>query len=274
MNIYKYMVNLFYLDENPYKCAEYYCNKHVIKIPIEIAMMLCFIHHEENTKAPYKKSKAVKSVEPFKWIKESIENYRYSVNLALALIEEYFYRYDKKEHKTYVVLKWLKENEPNLPLVKKTKFRMTHHKEMYHLLDTDEVTKSRIMYVELKCSNDSWKKRDKPKWFDPLLNKINNKKKKYKKKINKLVNKTLPYIAKKNKFPVYLNHCFRRIIYDNLVCDKWNNVAKTLTLYNEKKKSFIDILTYPMIKKAYEIAINLKKKDIIIKLNNKSLSYR
>lgn len=30
------MVNFFYLDINPKKCAQYYCNKHIIKIPIEI----------------------------------------------------------------------------------------------------------------------------------------------------------------------------------------------------------------------------------------------
>jgi hypothetical protein len=30
------MVNFFYLDKDPQKCAEYYCDKHVVKIPIEI----------------------------------------------------------------------------------------------------------------------------------------------------------------------------------------------------------------------------------------------
>ena len=40
------MVNFFYLDTNPKKCAQYYCNKHIIKIPIEIAQILSKIHYE------------------------------------------------------------------------------------------------------------------------------------------------------------------------------------------------------------------------------------
>ena len=46
------MVNLFYLDNNPEKCAKYYCDKHVNKILIEIGqhtakfiIILEIIHH-------------------------------------------------------------------------------------------------------------------------------------------------------------------------------------------------------------------------------------
>ena len=40
------MVNFFYLDKDPKICAQYYCNKHIIKIPIEIAQILSKIHYE------------------------------------------------------------------------------------------------------------------------------------------------------------------------------------------------------------------------------------
>ena len=39
------MVNLFYLDKNPKKCAQFYCDKHVVKISVEIAQILSQIHH-------------------------------------------------------------------------------------------------------------------------------------------------------------------------------------------------------------------------------------
>jgi len=39
------MVNFFYLDKDPKICARSYCNKHIIKIPIEIAQILSKIHH-------------------------------------------------------------------------------------------------------------------------------------------------------------------------------------------------------------------------------------
>ena len=43
------MVNFFYLDTDPKICAQYYCNKHIIKIPIEIAQILSKIHYELNS---------------------------------------------------------------------------------------------------------------------------------------------------------------------------------------------------------------------------------
>ena len=46
------MVNLFYLDKNPKKCAQYYCDKHVNKIMIEIAQILSQIHHTIGEKKP------------------------------------------------------------------------------------------------------------------------------------------------------------------------------------------------------------------------------
>jgi hypothetical protein len=49
------MVNFFYLDYNPKICAQYYCNKHIIKIPIEIAQILSKIHHELKSNIDYSK---------------------------------------------------------------------------------------------------------------------------------------------------------------------------------------------------------------------------
>ena len=40
------MVNFFYLDRDPKICAQYYCNKHVLKIPIEIGQILSKIHQD------------------------------------------------------------------------------------------------------------------------------------------------------------------------------------------------------------------------------------
>ena len=54
------MVNLFYLDHDPKKCARYYCDKHVVKIPVEICQILSQIYHELGTKKPpYKRCKGI-----------------------------------------------------------------------------------------------------------------------------------------------------------------------------------------------------------------------
>ena len=70
------MVNLFYLDHNPKKCALYYCDKHVIKILVEILQILSQIHHNIGTKKPpYQKCKAIhSSLAPYVWASHSIGN--------------------------------------------------------------------------------------------------------------------------------------------------------------------------------------------------------
>ena len=34
-------MNLFYLDENLDKCAEYHVDKHIVKMPLAVAQILC-----------------------------------------------------------------------------------------------------------------------------------------------------------------------------------------------------------------------------------------
>ena len=37
-------MNLFWLDEDPFKSIEYHCDKHVVKMPTEYKQMLCTAH--------------------------------------------------------------------------------------------------------------------------------------------------------------------------------------------------------------------------------------
>ena len=37
-------MNIFVLDKNPVKAAEYHCNKHVVKMILEAGQMLCAAH--------------------------------------------------------------------------------------------------------------------------------------------------------------------------------------------------------------------------------------
>ena len=38
---YNYIMNLFYLDKNLDKCAEAHVDKHIVKMPLEVAQILC-----------------------------------------------------------------------------------------------------------------------------------------------------------------------------------------------------------------------------------------
>jgi len=105
------MVNFFYLDEDPKKCAKYYCNRHILKIPIEIAQILSKIHYALNSGIDYNKiyksSLVVKNtLGPYVWAIKSLDNYLWTCRLGLELLNEYKFRYKKEEHKTEKILQW------------------------------------------------------------------------------------------------------------------------------------------------------------------------
>ena len=86
------MVNFFYLDKDPKICAQYYCNKHIIKIPIEIAQILSKIHYEFNSNIDYNKiyknSLVVKNtLGPYIWISGSLDNYIWVCKLGLERVK-------------------------------------------------------------------------------------------------------------------------------------------------------------------------------------------
>ena len=192
------MVNLFYLDNSPKKCARYYCDKHVNKIMIEIAQILSQIHHKiGKKKPPYQKCRAIHSnLAPYQWAMESKRNYKYCAELAYYLLKEYKYRYEKNEHKCEKPILWLLENIPKeIKKERKTKFKLTENVAIGKFYK-NPVTASKYIYVDFKCKNDKWTKRGKPSWFDKYENLSN------KKLIRKIMNNVrikLPKFSKKHK---------------------------------------------------------------------------
>jgi hypothetical protein len=104
-------MNIFLLDTNPRKCAAYHCDRHVVKMILESAQMLCTAHWMTGSRAPYK---ATHTSHPCSlWVRESIDNYRFLCRLGLGLCKEYTRRYGKV-HKTQNVIEWCNANEPAL----------------------------------------------------------------------------------------------------------------------------------------------------------------
>ena len=103
-------MNIFKLDESPVVSAKYACDKHVVKMILESAQMLCAVHPEGT--APYKRS--FYNHPCTKWVRESARNYEWLLLHAYALCAEYTSRYDKV-HKSEAVIEWCDENRPDLP---------------------------------------------------------------------------------------------------------------------------------------------------------------
>ena len=88
-------MNIFYLDKCPIKAAKYQYNKHVVKMILESAQMLCTAHRfYGNDNVPYKTAHL--NHPSTVWVRESDEHYDWLYNHMLALGREYTKRYNKE----------------------------------------------------------------------------------------------------------------------------------------------------------------------------------
>ena len=105
-------MNIFYLHKDPRKAAEYQYNKHVVKMILESAQMLCTAHHHygNGDNVPYKK--AHYNHPSTVWVRQNCENYAWLYRHMLALGEEYTKRYGK----THLTITKCKEPLSKAPL--------------------------------------------------------------------------------------------------------------------------------------------------------------
>ena len=58
------------------------------------------------------------------WVRTSLENYMWAVDLALAIAEEYEYRWPGKIHSCKAHAQWLQQNPPKIPSLSLTQFAL------------------------------------------------------------------------------------------------------------------------------------------------------
>ena len=155
-------MNIFFLDFDTKKCAEYHCDKHVVKMILETAQLLCGSHHMVNnpiSDIPYKLSH--KNHPCAIWVRQSLSNYLYLCDLGLELCKEYTYRYGKR-HKSQDIIEWCLSNKPTIKDIGFT----TPPKAMPDEYKVDDVIESyRNYYIGAKKDFAKWKNRDIPEWF-------------------------------------------------------------------------------------------------------------
>ncbi len=152
-------MNIFVLDEDPEKCARYHADTHVIKMTLESAQMLCTAHQILGNDPPYRKTHANHPCS--KWVRESLENYRWLLRLGEELLTEYTYRYDKIHESTQVIA-WCRNFLPQLPEIGVTN-RPQAMDEKYK--SSDPVYAYRKYYRKEKGDIAKWTGRDVPDWF-------------------------------------------------------------------------------------------------------------
>ena len=125
-------MNIFYLDYNPYKCAEMHVDKHCIKMILEYAQLLSTAHRyldgvpklDRSETTGRKRTNYILSDDrndllyrathinhpSAVWVRQSDSNYIWLANLLICLCEEYTFRYGKvhkveRDGLCYVLLK-------------------------------------------------------------------------------------------------------------------------------------------------------------------------
>lgn len=98
-------MNIFVLDADPNKAALMQCDKHIVKMCLETAQLLCGIF--PNGEAPYKRTHYNHPCA--KWTRKKAQNYYWLIVHGTALCEEYAHRYNRY-HKSQYVIDWCRKN--------------------------------------------------------------------------------------------------------------------------------------------------------------------
>lgn len=152
-------MNIFFLDENVEKCAQYHCDKHCVKMILETAQLLCSAHWMVGNEAPYRLTH--KNHPCAIWVRKSIYNYNWLLELGFALCAEYHRRYDKV-HKCQAVMDWCEFNIPDLPEVP---FSVPPQCMPDIYKQSNTVKAYRAYYMGEKAGFAVWKHTLTPTWF-------------------------------------------------------------------------------------------------------------
>lgn len=161
-------MNIFVLDQNPEKAAEYHCDTHANKMVLETAQLLSGVHRVldgGNVDVAYKLSH--KNHPCSIWARSSEGNYRWLWRLGIALAAEYTLRYGKV-HKSEAIIRSL-ENPPTSILGNKelTPFAQAIAED---LKSEDAVNSYRMCYMRDKAEIAFWNKaRSAPDWYTKVV---------------------------------------------------------------------------------------------------------
>ena len=168
-------MNLFILSLSFQECAEFMFDKHVSKILLEAVQMLCsaiqIIDPDNEIKNKIQLYKISHKNHPVSiWMRSSLDNYMWTLDLVDAMHNEWKYRYDHpsdKMHKSYIVAQYLRKYAPSpdkfpnkgllqfalaMPIECKCNDPVQAYRKYYQTPEKQKIA--------------SWKKRGKPEWYE------------------------------------------------------------------------------------------------------------
>jgi hypothetical protein len=156
-------MNIFILDTDIKKCARYHSDKHVVKMILESAQILCSVLHQNGIDAPYKPTHTKHPATL--WAGVSLSNWSWLKLLALELNREYKYRFNRQnDHRSAEVIRDLEP--PPIQDIGLTEFVQTMPD--IHKIPGNPVLAYRQFYVAEKAGFAKWTKRPVPEWFQSM----------------------------------------------------------------------------------------------------------
>lgn len=151
----------------PNQAAMYNCDRHVVKIILEVVEMMGYVYDSGKFILPWVNKKNPHFSHPMsKWLRYSKQNFDWAYNHAVALCEEYTYRYDKI-HSYQKHIEWIGMNMPidNLPDLGRTDWPRCFGTWKDKIEITDNAVQDYRQYYMLAKRFATWKKRPIPEWF-------------------------------------------------------------------------------------------------------------
>ena len=96
-------MNIFVVDQDPVTAARQLCDKHVVKMILETAQMLCTVAADQGYETPYRRTHAKHPCTL--WAAKSVANWTWLLRHGLAMCAEYTRRYGRT-HKSEEVIMW------------------------------------------------------------------------------------------------------------------------------------------------------------------------
>lgn len=156
-------MNIFVLDTDIVKCAQYHVDKHCVKMILETTQLLnnALIANDKNYQPVYRQTH--KNHPCSLWTAASRSNFDWLVELGLALSSEYTYRYGKT-HKCESIIRSFKIGDSRLEIPDEG--LTTFAKCMPDAYKVDDPIQSyRNYYKADKAYIAKWSKRETPTWW-------------------------------------------------------------------------------------------------------------
>jgi len=163
-------MNLFRLHNDPRLAAQMHCDKHVVKMILETAQMLSTAWRITESDSEYADEHGMyklahKNHPSTVWVRHTVSNYYWTINLFENLCQEYTHRY-KKKHASERLLDAFKETSPTESWIIKDSMDFPQCMPDEYKVEDDPVQAYRKYYKAEKAYFAKWDRgRAAPEWW-------------------------------------------------------------------------------------------------------------